>query len=145
MGVTWIADIVSWVVGGPSEVWYFTDLINCLQGVFIFIVVGCQPQVIKTRFNYKNSVSNESNLLYTCLAQRHHFACFILSLVSFRCSARLRGCGASTKTEESKLPAQRIIIHQAPMGYRRWEIVHSITRLLQPTAKRSLWNQPIVN
>lgn len=45
MGVTWIADVVSWAVGGPAEVWYFTDLINCLQGVFIFIVVGCQPQV----------------------------------------------------------------------------------------------------
>lgn len=46
MGVTWIADVLSWAVGGPAEVWYFTDLINCLQGVFIFIVVGCQPQVI---------------------------------------------------------------------------------------------------
>lgn len=45
MGVTWIADVASWAVGGPQEVWYVTDLINCLQGVFIFIVVGCQPQV----------------------------------------------------------------------------------------------------
>lgn len=45
MGVTWIADVVSWAVGGPQELWYVTDIINCLQGVFIFIVVGCQPQV----------------------------------------------------------------------------------------------------
>ncbi|XP_059489772.1 probable G-protein coupled receptor Mth-like 1 [Neocloeon triangulifer] len=45
MGVTWLADIVSWFVGGPSYLWYITDLINALQGVFIFIVVGCQPQV----------------------------------------------------------------------------------------------------
>ncbi|KMZ10193.1 probable G-protein coupled receptor Mth-like 1 [Drosophila simulans] len=45
MGVTWIADILSWLVGGPHGVWFFTDLINALQGVFIFIVVGCQPQV----------------------------------------------------------------------------------------------------
>ncbi|XP_044249734.1 probable G-protein coupled receptor Mth-like 1 [Drosophila takahashii] len=45
MGVTWIADILSWAVGGPHGVWFFTDLINALQGVFIFIVVGCQPQV----------------------------------------------------------------------------------------------------
>ncbi|GBP90353.1 Probable G-protein coupled receptor Mth-like 1 [Eumeta japonica] len=29
---------------GPST-WYVTDLLNALQGVFIFIVVGCQPQV----------------------------------------------------------------------------------------------------
>ena len=47
MGVSWIADVLSWAVGGPQELWYLTDLINCLQGLFIFIVVGCQPQVIK--------------------------------------------------------------------------------------------------
>lgn len=46
MGVTWIADVISWAVGGPQEVWYLTDFINCLQGVLIFIVVGCQPQVL---------------------------------------------------------------------------------------------------
>lgn len=45
MGVTWLADVVSWFVGGPKYLWYITDLINALQGVFIFIVVGCQPQV----------------------------------------------------------------------------------------------------
>ncbi|XP_022188007.2 LOW QUALITY PROTEIN: probable G-protein coupled receptor Mth-like 1 [Nilaparvata lugens] len=45
MGVTWVADIISWFVGGPTYVWYLTDLINALQGVLIFAVVGCQPQV----------------------------------------------------------------------------------------------------
>ncbi|XP_067008742.2 probable G-protein coupled receptor Mth-like 1 [Anabrus simplex] len=45
MGLTWIADVISWAVGGPNYLWYFTDLINALQGVFIFAVVGCQPQV----------------------------------------------------------------------------------------------------
>ncbi|XP_076252367.1 adhesion G-protein coupled receptor methuselah-like 1 isoform X2 [Rhynchophorus ferrugineus] len=44
MGVTWIADVLSWAVGGPQWLWYITDIFNCLQGVFIFIVVGCQPQ-----------------------------------------------------------------------------------------------------
>ena len=45
MGVTWIADVASWAVGGPNYFWYFTDIVNALQGVLIFIVVGCQPQV----------------------------------------------------------------------------------------------------
>lgn len=45
MGVTWIVDVLSWVVGGPQCWWFVTDLINALQGVFIFLVVGCQPQV----------------------------------------------------------------------------------------------------
>ncbi|XP_023947501.2 probable G-protein coupled receptor Mth-like 1 [Bicyclus anynana] len=43
MGVTWGADVVSWAAGGPEYVWYATDLLNALQGVFIFLVVGCQP------------------------------------------------------------------------------------------------------
>ncbi|KAM7347331.1 adhesion G-protein coupled receptor methuselah-like 1 isoform 1-T4 [Cochliomyia hominivorax] len=45
MGVTWIVDVISWIVGGPQHWWFVTDLINALQGVFIFVVVGCQPQV----------------------------------------------------------------------------------------------------
>lgn len=45
MGVTWVADVVSWWVGGPDYIWYFSDIINALQGVLIFAVVGCQPQV----------------------------------------------------------------------------------------------------
>ncbi|XP_014478763.1 PREDICTED: probable G-protein coupled receptor Mth-like 1 [Dinoponera quadriceps] len=45
MGITWVADVVSWAVGGPQYIWYFTDLINACQGVLIFAAVGCQPQV----------------------------------------------------------------------------------------------------
>ncbi|KAL5291399.1 hypothetical protein ACFFRR_010665 [Megaselia abdita] len=56
MGITWIADLISWIVGGPDYFWYVTDLINALQGVLIFIVVGCQTQVwsaIKRLWNSK--------------------------------------------------------------------------------------------
>lgn len=45
MGVTWILDVISWMVGGPHYFWYFTDFINAAQGFFIFCVVGLQPQV----------------------------------------------------------------------------------------------------
>ncbi|XP_049803782.1 probable G-protein coupled receptor Mth-like 1 [Schistocerca nitens] len=45
MGLTWVIDILSWAIGGPAYLWYVTDLANALQGVFIFGVVGCQPQV----------------------------------------------------------------------------------------------------
>lgn len=53
MGVTWVTDVVSWAhenyFNGSepqySYIWMVTDLINALHGVFIFIVVGCQPQV----------------------------------------------------------------------------------------------------
>uniref|UniRef100_A0A1Q3FUJ4 Putative g-protein coupled receptor mth-like 1 n=2 Tax=Culex tarsalis TaxID=7177 RepID=A0A1Q3FUJ4_CULTA len=60
MGVTWVADVASWVFGGPDYIWLVTDLINALQGVFIFIVVGCQPQVwsaIKRLWNSKTGRS----------------------------------------------------------------------------------------
>lgn len=45
MGITWLADIISWAIGGSKYIWIATDCINALQGVLIFIVVGCQPQV----------------------------------------------------------------------------------------------------
>ncbi|XP_050545730.1 probable G-protein coupled receptor Mth-like 1 [Daktulosphaira vitifoliae] len=45
MGITWVVDVVSWIIGGPDYVWYMTDVMNALQGLLIFIVVGCQPQV----------------------------------------------------------------------------------------------------
>ncbi|XP_046744401.1 probable G-protein coupled receptor Mth-like 1 [Diprion similis] len=45
MGVTWVVDLISWIAGGPQYLWYFPDMVNALQGVFIFAVVGCQPQV----------------------------------------------------------------------------------------------------
>ncbi|XP_012233862.1 probable G-protein coupled receptor Mth-like 1 [Linepithema humile] len=45
MGITWVADVLSWAVGGPQYIWYVTDLINAFQGVLIFVAVGFQPQV----------------------------------------------------------------------------------------------------
>lgn len=60
MGVTWIADVLSWVVGGPQYIWYLTDLINALQGVFIFVVVGCQPQV---HFSLFQMIEKNLNIL----------------------------------------------------------------------------------
>lgn len=65
MGVTWIVDVVSWAVGGPHYVWYATDIINALQGLFIFIVVGCQPQVKKN--GYKTIIKYCSTLSCVCL------------------------------------------------------------------------------
>lgn len=59
MGVTWIADVLSWahnVAMKDSSIhiikhdvryyfWYIMDAINALQGVLIFLVVASQPQV----------------------------------------------------------------------------------------------------
>ncbi|XP_062548957.1 probable G-protein coupled receptor Mth-like 1 isoform X1 [Armigeres subalbatus] len=60
MGVTWVADVASWVFGGPDYIWLVTDLINALQGVFIFIVVGCQPQVWSAMKRLWNSKTGRS-------------------------------------------------------------------------------------
>lgn len=49
MGIAWVLDLLSWIhatLDGERHVyWIVTDLINALHGVFIFFVVGCQPQV----------------------------------------------------------------------------------------------------
>lgn len=56
MGITWITDVISWThenfFDGKHSVWIFIDLINALHGVFIFMVVGCQPQVRRHSFSY---------------------------------------------------------------------------------------------
>uniref|UniRef100_A0A8D8LLW3 Probable G-protein coupled receptor Mth-like 1 n=1 Tax=Cacopsylla melanoneura TaxID=428564 RepID=A0A8D8LLW3_9HEMI len=61
MGITWVADILSWGIGGPNYMWYFTDMINTLQGLLIFIVVGCQPQVIAALRRWLNGSSATDN------------------------------------------------------------------------------------
>lgn len=59
MGVTWIADVLSWAHNVAMKdssthiikhdvryyFWYIMDAINALQGVLIFLVVASQPQV----------------------------------------------------------------------------------------------------
>lgn len=50
MGITWVTDVISWIhvtlnVDHGHALWIVPDLINAFHGVFIFIVVGCQPQV----------------------------------------------------------------------------------------------------
>lgn len=55
MGITWILDVLSWIHttldGDRHAFWIVSDLINALHGVFIFMVVGCQPQVNKYKQN----------------------------------------------------------------------------------------------
>lgn len=43
MGVAWLADVVSWAAGGPAALWYVTDVLNALQGLLVFLVVGYRP------------------------------------------------------------------------------------------------------
>ncbi|XP_069704986.1 G-protein coupled receptor Mth2-like [Periplaneta americana] len=45
MGVNWVMEVVSWVAGGPDYIWYFTDVVNTLQGVIIFCIFVLEPRV----------------------------------------------------------------------------------------------------
>jgi hypothetical protein len=36
MGGCWITEPISWLIGGPPWIWYFTDIINLSRGVIIF-------------------------------------------------------------------------------------------------------------
>nr|CAD7602095.1 unnamed protein product [Timema genevievae] len=42
MGITWLTEIISWAVGGPSYYWYVTDIVNILRAVFVFIIFCCK-------------------------------------------------------------------------------------------------------
>lgn len=65
MGLCWIMEVVSYVVGGNDSHWYFTDTINGLQGVFIFIVYVCKRrtyEAVRDRFfpGLKKSTSEKT-------------------------------------------------------------------------------------
>ncbi|XP_001951628.2 G-protein coupled receptor Mth2 [Acyrthosiphon pisum] len=49
MGVTWLAEIISWASGsnGSEKYWYVTDIGNSLQGVLIFLIFVCKKRVFK--------------------------------------------------------------------------------------------------
>lgn len=47
MGVVWVAEIVSALHRGSCSYWVLTDILNSLQGVFIFAVAVCNKDNIK--------------------------------------------------------------------------------------------------
>ncbi|XP_070491483.1 uncharacterized protein [Chironomus tepperi] len=44
MGIMWCMESISWMYEGSSEIFYATDIFNCLQGVMIFIVCVCEKR-----------------------------------------------------------------------------------------------------
>jgi len=60
MGIFWIAEVISWFAQDKTDdsVWYFTDILNSLQGVFIFIVYVCKKKtwlIIRSKLGFANS------------------------------------------------------------------------------------------
>uniref|UniRef100_A0A1B6M8D2 G-protein coupled receptors family 2 profile 2 domain-containing protein n=1 Tax=Graphocephala atropunctata TaxID=36148 RepID=A0A1B6M8D2_9HEMI len=66
MGVTWVMELVSFVVGGSQLIWLLSDTCNTLQGLLIFVIFVCKPrilQLIRQRFSprrHGDSVYNNS-------------------------------------------------------------------------------------
>ncbi len=42
-----MTEIISYVVGGDAYNWFFTDIINILTGVYVFVIFVCKPKVWK--------------------------------------------------------------------------------------------------
>lgn len=51
MGVCWILEFVSWASGTSKVYWYFTDTINLLHGVFIFLIFAAKRKVLRQAWN----------------------------------------------------------------------------------------------
>lgn len=89
MGLTWAADVLSWVhtvwnsdsnsmknsnmhsISGDIRYyfWYIMDEINALQGVLIFLVVASQPQVSK--------LNSHHNILLLLIVQTNNISLFL--------------------------------------------------------------------
>ena len=52
-GITWIMDFVSFLTGRENlSLFYASDLLNCLQGLFVFILFVCKENVWKMFLKY---------------------------------------------------------------------------------------------
>lgn len=45
MGVTWMAEVLSWALDLPEEYSFFTDILNSLHGFFIFFLFVWKPKI----------------------------------------------------------------------------------------------------
>lgn len=62
MGVTWVVEIVSFAFP-DTVILYLASILNCLQGIIIFILFVCKPNVKKLIARRFESVKDEENLL----------------------------------------------------------------------------------
>ncbi|XP_072159407.1 uncharacterized protein, partial [Bemisia tabaci] len=58
MGGTWLFEVVSWVLEGPSYLWYLPDGINALRGAGIFFIFLWQRKFFR---NFSLSLHHSSN------------------------------------------------------------------------------------
>ena len=64
MGFMWTFDILSGLISEEvvsEENWYFTDVLNMLQGVYIFIIFVCKRNVFKVVFKRDIVFSRSAN------------------------------------------------------------------------------------
>lgn len=80
MGLTWVTEIASWGIGGPDYYWYFSDAINLLRAVFIFILFICKKPVLgslKRKLNGESSTfSNRTESSISTASARHSHSRF---------------------------------------------------------------------
>ena len=59
MGVSWMTEIISFLVGGSAYIWIPTDILNILTGIVVFFIFVCRPNVwslLKRRFSILKNI-----------------------------------------------------------------------------------------
>jgi hypothetical protein len=46
MGISWLLEVIATIFDYPPELWYVSDIFNCLQGLLIFIIFVCKRKVL---------------------------------------------------------------------------------------------------
>ena len=65
MGLLWIFEIIGGLSGSDGGSFYIFDILNMLQGFYIFVIHVCQPNVIKIikdRINGRQSDDQETQI-----------------------------------------------------------------------------------
>ncbi|XP_032664926.1 G-protein coupled receptor Mth2-like isoform X1 [Odontomachus brunneus] len=76
MGINWSMEILSWLFDSkPPVVWYVTDLINSLQGLFIFIIFVWKDNIrnlLLKRFGCRKDIFSRNSTRSDCYSTSSH-------------------------------------------------------------------------
>lgn len=81
-GITWILEIIGFLVAPDSWIFYVSDVWNCLQGVFIFIILIMRRRVLRM---IKERYSLSFKSLFCVFSSQNDIFLKLTNIIFFKC------------------------------------------------------------
>ena len=85
MGISWTAEVVSFVLDGSFYSWFLTDLINSLIGFIIFVNFVCKARIVTLLIHHcpcLNKLSSIEFIRKRLMADPHRSSCQTTATIS---------------------------------------------------------------